>query len=100
MTTDYNRIASQYKKAKEQPWRTRIELFSMMHRIGDLTGKSVVDLACGEGFLTRQIRLAGTSEVVGVDISEQMIALASAHEANDPLGINYFTEDARESDLP
>ena len=74
-----------------------MELFSMMNRIGDLADKSVVDLACEEGFLTRQIRLADASEVVEVDISGQMIALASAYEASDPLGINYFTEDARES---
>jgi len=99
MTTDYNQIASQYKKAKEQPWRTRIELFSMMNQIGDLAGKRVVDLACGEGFLTRQIRLAGAQEIVGVDISEQMIALASEYEESTPLGISYFTEDARESGL-
>lgn len=97
MTTDYNQIASQYRKAKEQPWRTQIELFSMMNQIGDLEGLRFVDLACGEGFLTRQIRLAGALKVVGVDISEQMIALANAYEASAPLGISYVTEDARES---
>ena len=59
MTTDYNQIAIQYKKAKEQPWRTRIELFSMMNLIGDLRGKKVIDVACGEGWLTRHLRRAG-----------------------------------------
>ena len=95
MTTDYNQIADQYKKAKEQPWRTRIELFSLMNLIGDVAGKKVVDVACGEGWLTREIRKAGASEVVGVDISEEMIALARWQEAREPLGIEYRVEDAR-----
>lgn len=95
MTTDYNQIAKQYKKAKEQPWRTQVELFSLMNLIGNLAGKSVIDVACGEGWLTRELRKAGASEVVGVDISEEMIALARWQEACEPLGIDYRVEDAR-----
>ncbi|WNM61353.1 class I SAM-dependent methyltransferase [Candidatus Nitrospira neomarina] len=95
MTTDYNQIAKQYKEGKEQPWRSRLELFSMMNLIGDLTGKSVIDVACGEGWLTRELRKAGAAEVVGVDISEEMIGLARWQEAREPLGIEYRVEDAR-----
>lgn len=95
MTTDYNKIADQYQKAKEQPWRIRVELFSLMNLIGDLEGKKVIDIACGEGWLTRELRRAGASEVVGVDISEEMIALARRQEAREPLGIEYRVEDAR-----
>lgn len=100
MTTDYNKIADQYKKAKEQPWRTRIELFSLMNLIGDLKGKKVVDIACGEGWLTRELRRAGASEVVGVDISEEMITLARREETRAPLGIEYRVEDARVTEPP
>ena len=95
MTTDYNQIASQYKKAKEQPWRIRTELYSMMNLIGDLTGKTVIDVACGEGWLTRELRKAGANKVVGVDISEEMIELARWQEEREPLGIEYRVEDAR-----
>ena len=95
MTTDYNQIANQYKKAKEQPWRTRTELYSMMNLIGDLTGKKVIDVACGEGWLTRELRKAGASQVIGVDLSEEMIELARWQEAGEPLGIEYRVEDAR-----
>ena len=100
MTTDYNQIANQYKKAKEQPWRTRVELFSLMSLIGDLAGKKVVDVACGEGWLTRKLRKAGASKVVGIDISEKMIALARRQEACEPLGIEYRVEDARATGPP
>jgi SAM-dependent methyltransferase len=75
MITDYNQfynqLANQYKKAKEQPWRTRIELFSLMNLIGDLAGKKVIDVACGDGWLTRELRKAGASEVVGIEYRVQ-----------------------------
>ena len=98
MTTDYNqgRVAEQYQEAKQQPWRLRVEQFSLMKRIGDLKGKKVVDIACGEGHFTRLLRKAGAAEVVGVDISERMIDLARKQEAAEPLGIEYRVADARE----
>ena len=97
MTTDYNqgRVAEQYKKAKEQPWRSRIETYSFMNRIGGLEGKKVVDIACGEGHFTRKLRQAGAGQVVGVDVSERMVELARAQEEADPLGVTYQVEDAR-----
>jgi 2-polyprenyl-3-methyl-5-hydroxy-6-metoxy-1,4-benzoquinol methylase len=97
MTTDYNQghVAEQYKESKEQPWRSRIETYSLMRLIGDLDGKKVLDVACGEGYFTRILRRAGASKVVGLDISERMIRLARAQEAAEPLGIEYRIEDAR-----
>jgi ubiquinone/menaquinone biosynthesis C-methylase UbiE len=98
MPTDYNHgnVARQYQQAKLQPWRERIEKFSLMSRLGDLRGRKVVDLACGEGHFTRLLRKAGAGQVVGMDISERMIDLARQQEASDPLGIEYQVADARE----
>ncbi len=98
MTTDYNRIGALYRRAKEQPWRLRIEGPSMMTLIGDVRGKKVVDMACGEGFFTRKLKQAGAGRTVGFDISEEMIALAKAHEAKDPSGVEYFVADARSAE--
>ena len=97
MTTDYDegRVAQQYKQAKEQPWRPCVETYSLMKRLGDLTGKKVVDVACGEGYYTRKLRQAGALKVVGFDISERMIELARAQEEENPLGIEYRVGDAR-----
>jgi toxoflavin synthase len=97
MTTDYNkdRVAEQYRQAKEQPWRWAVETYSLMGAVGDLRGKRVVDVACGTGFFTRKLREAGAREVLGIDISERMIDLARAEEASRPLGIEYVVEDAR-----
>ena len=97
MAIDYNqgRIAEQYQEAKKQAWRDRVETYSFMNRIGDITGKKVLDVACGEGHFTRLLRRAGAARVVGLDISERMIALAREQEAREPLGIDYIVADAR-----
>jgi ubiquinone/menaquinone biosynthesis C-methylase UbiE len=95
MTTNYDPIAEQYKRAKHQPWRAHVEAFTLMRLIGDPAGKAVIDLACGEGFYTRMIRQRGAAKVTGVDLSEKMIKLARASEAEQRLGIDYIVEDAR-----
>ena len=97
MVTDYNqnRIAEQYQQAKARPGHAQIETYSVLKLIGDVNGKRVLDLACGEGHLTRMVRKAGAAEVVGIDISERMIDLAREREVRQPLGIEYHVEDAR-----
>jgi SAM-dependent methyltransferase len=95
MTTDYDPIAEQYKRSKQQPWRTFIECFTLMELIGDPRGTSVLDVACGEGFYTRMIRERGAARVIGVDLSQGMIALARTQEAQHRLGIEYLVGDAR-----
>src|SRR5947209_7801420 len=95
MPTDYDPIAGQYQRAKRQPWRGHVEAFTFLGLLGDLSGKSVVDLACGEGHYTRMLPSLGAARVVGVDRSEGMIALARAQEAGHPQGIDYLLQDCR-----
>ena len=59
---------------------------------GDLRGRSVLDLACGEGFYTRRIKKAGADRVVGADLSEGMIAVQQ--EGAEPQGIEYVVSSA------
>lgn len=96
MATDYDQIAAEYKRAKQQPWRMHVEHFMMFELLGDLSGKSVLDLACGEGFFTRFIKQRGAARVVGLDLSTGMIDLAREQEARQPLGIEYGVQDARD----
>ena len=100
MDTDYDRIAGQYKRAKLQPWRAHVERYTLLRLVGDLAGKSVIDLACGEGYYSRELRRRGAARVVGVDLSGAMIGLAEAEEARDPLGIEYRVGDARALEEP
>ena len=100
MDTDYDQIAEQYKRAKLQPWRTHIERYTLLRLAGDVAGKAVIDLACGEGYYTRALRRQGAARVVGVDLSRGMIELAEAEEARRPLGVEYRVGDVRTLEVP
>jgi len=96
MTTDYDPIAEQYQRSKQQPWRTFVECFTLLELIGDPSGLAVLDVACGEGFYTRQVRRRGAARVAGVDLSHGMLELARSQEARQRLGIEYVLGDARD----
>jgi 2-polyprenyl-3-methyl-5-hydroxy-6-metoxy-1,4-benzoquinol methylase len=61
--------------------------------VGDLRGKSLLDLGCGNGEYTRKFRNAGADPVVGSDLSQGMIDLALSREEKEPLGIEYSVDD-------
>jgi ubiquinone/menaquinone biosynthesis C-methylase UbiE len=96
MATDYDPIAEQYKRSKLQRWRARVEAFTLIKLVGDLAGKAVVDVACGEGFYTRILRQRGAAKVTGLDLSPKMIELARNSEVREPLGIGYIVGDGRD----
>ena len=73
--TQYDAIAEQYRRSKDSPLRRHVEAHTFMRLLGDVRGKQVLDLACGEGFYARRIRAAGAERVVGVDVSREMIEL-------------------------
>ena len=65
---------------------------------GSLIGvNTIVDLACSEG-TTRSLRKAfpRATRVVGVDIAEEMIAMAKEKEKNKPIGVKYIVQDVKE----
>jgi ubiquinone/menaquinone biosynthesis C-methylase UbiE len=96
--TDYEPIAEQYKDSKTADWRVHLETPSFMRLVGDVAGKSVLDLACGDGFYTREFRRRGAARVVGVDNSPAMISLARASEQVEPLGVEYVLCDVEQLD--
>lgn len=61
--------------------------------IGNVKGKQVLDLCCGEGYNTRILARRG-GKVVGVDFAEKMIELARLKEEEEKTGISYFVSDA------
>ena len=93
-TPYYDTIAEQYKKKlKELPKALNVDLHTYFNLLGDLAGKSILDLGCGEGFYTRKFKQKGAASVIGVDISPKMIELAKQQEAQEPLGIEYIVCD-------
>jgi SAM-dependent methyltransferase len=63
-----------------------------------LDGRRVVDLGCGFGWFCRWARQAGVASVLGLDLSESMLARARAM-TDDP-GVTYRRADLERLDLP
>jgi SAM-dependent methyltransferase len=64
----------------------------------ELRGLSVLDLGCGFGWFCRWARKCGAASVLGVDISDRMLARAKA-ETHDA-AISYAKADLEHLDLP
>jgi len=92
--TDYDAISREYQDSKLLPFRKHIEEYTLFDLLGDLRGKSVLDLACGEGIYSRRLALRGAQRVVGLDLSAGMIELAQEKERQLPLHIEYQVGDA------
>jgi SAM-dependent methyltransferase len=89
MAAEYDAFSRQFKKSRELPFRTCIEEFMILQMLGNITDTKVLDLACGEGHYARMLRRQGAARVIGVDISDGMIALARQEEERQPLGVEY-----------
>ena len=90
----YDRISEEYRDSKQLSFREYLERYTLLQLLGEVRGKTVLDMACGEGFYTRLLRRAGASEVTGGDISAEMIRLAQDQERRQPLGCKYLQADA------
>lgn len=68
--------------------------------LGDIRGKSLLDLACGDGFYTRRFRTeCGAEPVMGIDLSPRQIERAESIEQRERVGIEYKVGDVRDLDL-
>src|SRR4051794_13135511 len=65
--------------------------------MGDVRGRRICDLACGQGRVARYLAEQG-ARIVGVDISARLLEIARRHEAARPLGIEYRQADAQTLD--
>ncbi len=68
------RFGSGWTKASEHP--------SFMALLPDVAGRRVLDLGCGAGQLAHHLAERGAAEVIGVDVSERMLALARAERSH------------------
>lgn len=72
---------------------------------GELYGRSVLDIGCGEGYCARELKRLGAGDYLGIDLSSEMIEVAKKQETKDQFGIKYQAcnvvefEPARQFDL-
>ena len=97
-SAQYDHIGGKYDEYAHTATLKRAEQYTFFRLLGALGGKRVLDLASGLGFYSRQLKQRGATQVVGVDISPEMVRLARAKEDTDPTGVEYRVGDA--TDLP
>ena len=77
-TTHWGGVADWYNKHLEggnDTYHAKVIFPNILRMVGDVAGKKVLDLACGQGILSEQLRDKGAF-VTGVDLGKELIALA------------------------
>jgi ubiquinone/menaquinone biosynthesis C-methylase UbiE len=65
----------------------------LLHLVGEVSGLHLLDLACGNGYLSRRFARQGAI-VTSVDANAPLIERARAREEQERLGISYHVADA------
>ncbi|MDD4931469.1 MAG: methyltransferase domain-containing protein [Candidatus Colwellbacteria bacterium] len=75
--TSWGNVADWYKGvvSEEGSYQKDLILPNLLRMMGISKGENILDLACGEGFMSRALKERGAT-VTGVDISPELIALA------------------------
>jgi ubiquinone/menaquinone biosynthesis C-methylase UbiE len=71
---------------------------ALLSFLPDVYGLAVLDLACGQGRVSRELARRG-ARVMGVDVSAALLQKARAQEELEPLGILYEEADVSSADL-
>ena len=92
MPASWDEVATEYHKTVGETGdsyhRTYVNpvIFDIL---GDIEGLSILDLACGQGYLSRILAKKG-AKVVGVDLSKKMLEIAQGSEESEPLAVKYI----------
>jgi len=89
----YDSIGARFEESKSTAAFSAADTFTLREALGEVTGQSALDLACGYGYNTRLLAARGARPVVGVDVSVEMVRLAEKYEAPSPAGIEYLVAD-------
>lgn len=88
----YLQFVQQALAHKDSLWNMLLARFEA--NLGNrLPGARVVDVACGEGYLSRFLAARGPQEVVGIDISTALVAVAT--ERRNAPNLSYRVDDAQ-----
>ncbi|MBW2970522.1 class I SAM-dependent methyltransferase, partial [Candidatus Woesearchaeota archaeon] len=95
--TDYSDVRKLYNKTaqnwdRDEPtYRSDAEARPKLVELAEkLDPDSILDLGCGEGYVTRMLAKATKAEITGIDISEKLIKIARRKEQETPLDIAYY----------
>lgn len=94
-TSSWDHVAEWYDQLvgeRGSDHHERVILPGTLRLLGDVRGRRVLDVACGQGILCRRLAMLGAS-ASGVDAAPRLIALAKSQASERP--IEYHVGDAR-----
>jgi ubiquinone/menaquinone biosynthesis C-methylase UbiE len=90
--TSWGKVAEWYDKHLEKSGDTyhdKVVHPNLLRMLGELKGKQVLDLACGQGIFSRLLADKGAN-VIGVDLGKELIELAEKRNEGYKFKIHYF----------
>ncbi|OJH39099.1 class I SAM-dependent methyltransferase [Cystobacter ferrugineus] len=94
MAEQYDTVGNKYEQFKDTAALPIPERHTFLKLVGDLHGQRALDLACGAGYYTRLLKQQGAENVIGVDVSPEMVAIARQREQEHRQGIQYQVANA------
>ncbi|HSX41004.1 MAG TPA: class I SAM-dependent methyltransferase [Candidatus Saccharimonadales bacterium] len=94
LQSDYHENAKFWLREKptiQSDFLCRPHVFELL---GDLKGKSVVDIGCGDGYVSRYVATHGAFKTIGIDVKESVVQEAKKLEEKEKLGIEYYVGSA------
>ncbi len=90
--TSWGGVAEWYDKHLEKgtdTYHDKVVHPNLLRMLGDIKGKQILDLGCGQGIFSRLLADA-SANVVGVDLGKELIAIAEKKNAEYSFKIHYF----------
>lgn len=91
MDTSWSKVANWYDshlENEEDSYQTKLILPNLKRILGDLKGKSVIDIGCGQGFFSREFAKIGAN-VLGIDLASDLIKIAKHKNTDKDSKIRY-----------
>jgi len=85
----YNRTASEWIRGEPISLSDFTARPFVLGLCEPVSGLRVLDIGCGEGYCSRELRRRGAAQVHGIDLSQSMIEAATMQEVENALGISY-----------
>lgn len=92
--TLYDRTATRWVRDRPLSLSDFTARQALVEMCKPLDAVNVLDVGCGEGYVSRSLKRAGAARLHGIDVSEGMIREAIAQEEREPLGVTYAVGDA------
>jgi SAM-dependent methyltransferase len=92
MPAEYDKIAKNYGSlVQSDPLKNLVQYPAVLKLVGNVRGKRILDIGCGNGILSRAMAKKGAA-VVAFDIAEKQIALAKSFRTKN---VVYLVSDQR-----